>query len=72
MDGPNYEYSYLESCAQAGDKEKVLARMPALLRMPTLYTPASIRLDPAFAGLRGDPRWEAILADPANLREPLY
>ena len=72
MDGPNYEYSYIEACALLGRNDEVLARLPAFMQLPTLFPPASIRIDSAFYGLRDDPRFKAIFADPANLRAPLY
>jgi TolB-like protein/Tfp pilus assembly protein PilF len=72
MDGPNYEYSYLEACALLGRNDEVLARLPALLQQPSLFPPATFRLDSGFDGLRDDPRFKAILSDPANLRAPLY
>jgi hypothetical protein len=72
MDGPNYEYSYLEACALLGRNDEVLARLPALLQQPSLFPPATFRLDSGFDGLRDDPRFKAIMSDPANLRAPLY
>ena len=72
MDGPNYEYSYLEACAMTGRLDEVWAGLPRLMSVPNLFPTESIRLDPAFAALRDDPRFLAILKDPANNRAPLY
>ena len=72
MDGPNYECSYIEACALTGRNDETLALLPAFLKLPSLIPPASIRTDPAFYGLLDDPRFKAILSDPANLRAPLY
>jgi TolB-like protein/Tfp pilus assembly protein PilF len=72
IDGPNYEYSLLEGYAMVGQNDKALAGLPAIMREPSLTTPATIRDDPCFAGLKSDPRFQAILADPANNKAPLY
>ena len=64
LDGINYVYFRLEICGMAGDKDAVLAGLPGLLSKPSNFTVAFVRADPCFAGLKGDPRWEAILSDP--------
>jgi tetratricopeptide (TPR) repeat protein len=72
MDGPNYEYSLLEGYAMVGQYDKALAGLPAIMREPSLNTMVTIRDDSCFAGLKSDPRFQAILADPANNKSPLY
>jgi TolB-like protein len=72
MDGPNYEYGLLEGYAMVGQNDKALAGLPAVMREPTLNSPANIRDDPCFAYLKSDPRFQAILADLANNKAPLY
>ncbi|MDB6127329.1 MAG: Tetratricopeptide repeat protein [Verrucomicrobia bacterium] len=72
MDGPNYEYAYLEACALTGHTDLVLAGLPHVMREPTLIPPVSIPQDACFFQLRDDPRFQAILRDPANNRTPLF
>ncbi len=72
MDGPNYVSTYLEILAIAGEDEKVLAELPGLFQLPLNFPPASYRDDPCFARLRDNPRFKAILDDPASNKAPLF
>lgn len=45
----------------AGDRERALALLAESRRRHHVASPAWVRLDPAFAALRGDPRFEAAL-----------
>ncbi|MBK9516689.1 MAG: protein kinase [Anaeromyxobacter sp.] len=52
-----------EIAAAAGRREEALAALGAVLARPDgLFTAASLRVDPRFAALRGDPAFEALLA----------
>jgi len=44
-----------------GEQEKALNILEPYLRMPTIRTPAWLSIDPAFAPLRGNPRFEKLL-----------
>ena len=42
--------------------EKALDRLEPLLRMPYDLSPGWLRIDPMFAPLKGNPRFERLLA----------
>ena len=72
-DGPEYGRTLAVVYAWTGDKDRALAELTRLLRVPFGYYGSvhDLRVDAAFAPLRGDPRFEALLKDPKNL-EPLF
>ena len=45
-----------------GEPEKALDQIEPLLKMPYLLSPGWLRIDPAFAPLKGNPRFERLLS----------
>jgi tetratricopeptide (TPR) repeat protein len=72
VDGPYYRYDLATVYAMNGDKDQAIAELSHVLLTPTTNNSvAQMRTDPAFVKLHGDPRFEAMLADPKN-NEPLF
>ena len=77
--GPRYSYNLAVVCAWTGDKDRAIAEIARLPRIPSgtrtslsLFEGVhSLRVDAAFAPLRGDSRFEALLNDPKN-NAPLF
>jgi serine/threonine-protein kinase len=45
-----------------GEPEKALDRLEPLLKIPYFLSPAWLKIDPTFAALRGNPRFERLVA----------
>ena len=60
--GTYNEHLLVRTYLLAGEREKALAHLTTLLRLPYFLSPAWLALDPAFEPLRGDPRFQRLAA----------
>ena len=58
--GTYNEHLLIRTYLLAGDREKALAHLTTLLRLPYFMSPKWLPLDPAFQSLRGDPRFQRL------------
>ncbi len=58
---PEILYFAAEAAVVAGERDAALEWLEELLAIASVYTPAWLRVDPTWAPLRGDQRFEALL-----------
>jgi serine/threonine protein kinase/tetratricopeptide (TPR) repeat protein len=59
--GPYIQHQLVRIYIVLGEKEKALDHLEPLLKVPYYLTPAWLAIDPNFAPLKGQPRFEALL-----------
>ena len=59
---PDLLFFAAEAALVGGERDAALAWLGELLAIPSIYTPAYLRVDPTWAPLRADPRFVALLA----------
>jgi TolB-like protein len=59
---PRMLFFAAEAALAAGERDAALVWLTELLAIPSVYTPAYLRVDPTWALMRGDPRFNARLA----------
>ena len=60
--GPYARLQLVRTYILTGEPEQALDQLEPLLRMPNNLTPAWLRIDPNFAPLKGNPRFERLIA----------
>jgi eukaryotic-like serine/threonine-protein kinase len=60
--GPYIQHQLVRIYLLTGEPEKALDRLEPLLRLPYHLSPGWLRIDPAFAPLKGNPRFERLAA----------
>jgi tetratricopeptide (TPR) repeat protein len=66
MDGPGILYFYAAICAQVGERDLAIEQLKTLAQIPAGANYGGLRLDPFWDPLRGDPRFEKIIAEVAK------
>jgi tetratricopeptide (TPR) repeat protein len=69
LDGPDILYFYAAICAQVGERDLAVEKLDTLAQIPVGATYGELRLDPFWDPLRGDPRFEKIVASLAPKNE---
>jgi eukaryotic-like serine/threonine-protein kinase len=64
--GPYYQHQLARIYILVGEPEKALDALEPLLKIPYFLSPGWLKIDPNFAPLRGNPRFERLLAAPAT------
>jgi hypothetical protein len=59
--GPYLEHQLARTYALVGEQDKAIDALAQLLRVPYWVTRAELRIDPSFASLRNNPKFQALL-----------
>jgi len=62
LDGPEILYFFAVICAWTGERDLAIKQLETLAKIPVGASYGELRLDPAWDSLRGDPRFEKIVA----------
>jgi serine/threonine-protein kinase len=62
LNGTEVLYFYAVICAWAGERDEAIKQLETLAKLPAGVSYGEIRLDPSWDPLRGDPRFERIVA----------
>jgi tetratricopeptide (TPR) repeat protein len=62
LDGPEILYFYAAICAQVGERDLAIEQLKTLAQVPAGASYGDLRLDPFWDPLRGDPRFDKIVA----------
>ena len=68
--GPAYLHQLARIYILVGEPEKALDQLEVLLKLPYYLSPGWLRIDPNFAALRGNPRFERLIAQPVTGERP--
>jgi len=60
--GPYYQHLLVRTYLLVGEPEKAIDALEPLLKVPYYLSPAWLKIDPTFAPLRGNPRFERLVS----------
>ncbi len=66
--GPYYQHLLVRVYLINGEPEKALDALEPLLKVPYYLSPGWLRIDPTFAPLHGNPRFERLVAEPTGVK----
>jgi serine/threonine protein kinase/tetratricopeptide (TPR) repeat protein len=69
LDGADILYFYAAICAQVGERDLAIEQLKTLAKIPAGASYGELRLDPFWDALRGDPRFDKIVASLAPKKE---
>ena len=61
VNGPYYQHQMARIYLMVGEPEKALDMLEPLLKMPYFLSPGWLRVDPTFASLKGNPRYDRLI-----------
>ena len=64
--GPYIQHQLARIYTVVGEQDKAVDQLEALLKTPYFLSPAWLRIDPNFAPLKGNPRFEKLVAPQAT------
>ena len=64
--GPYYQHQLVRIYIVVGEPEKALDQLEPLLKIPYLLSPGWLKIDPNFDPLRGNPRFQKLVAGRAS------
>lgn len=63
INGPYYQHQLARIYLLVGERERALDQLEPLLKTPYYLSPGWLRLDPTFASLRGNARYDRLIAE---------
>jgi len=62
VNGPYFQHQLVRIYILVGEPEQALDKLEPLLKIPYFLSPAWLKIDPNFDPLRGNPRFQKLVA----------